>query len=116
MMDPEKLVCSKTDGTIFNFNTFKNSLDFASDLYHKGKTSLKDAKKFQYKMFGLLNDFEKYEPKKLKKIKSKEALMQRSCIITGIKSLRHLKMDFFDLVMDFKKKRQVCLINHYQIG
>ena len=67
-------------------------------------------------MFGLLNDFEKYEPKKLKKIKSKEALMQRSCIITGIKSLRHLKMDFFDLVMDFKKKRQVCLINHYQIG
>ena len=50
MMDPEKLVCSKTDGTIFNFNTFKNSLDFASDIYHKGKTSLKDAKKFQYKM------------------------------------------------------------------
>ena len=50
MMYPEKLVCSKTDGTIFNFNTFKNSLDFASDIYHKGKTSLKDAKKFQYKM------------------------------------------------------------------
>ena len=71
-IDPEKLVCVKTDETIFNFNTFKNSLDFASNIYHKGKSSLKDAKDSQYKMFGLLNHLKKYEPKNLKKTKSKE--------------------------------------------
>ena len=46
-IDPEKLVCAKFDGTIFNFNTFKNSVDFASNIYHKSKTSLKDAKNTQ---------------------------------------------------------------------
>ena len=30
--------------------------------------------------------------------------MQRSCIITEIMSLRHLKTEFFCLKMDFKKK------------
>ena len=30
-IDPEKCVCVKTDGTIFNFNKFKNSLDLASE-------------------------------------------------------------------------------------
>ena len=64
-IDPEKLVCAKFDGTIFNFNTFKNSVDFASNIYHKSKTSLKDAKNTQYKMFSLLNDLKKYDPKSL---------------------------------------------------
>ena len=61
----------KINGTIFNFITFKNSLDFASNIYHKCKTLLKDVKDFQYKMFGLLKNFKKYEPKNPKKIKSK---------------------------------------------
>ena len=55
-IDFEKLVCVKTDGTIFNFNTFKNSPEFLSNMYHKGKTSLEDAKKSQYRMFSLLNN------------------------------------------------------------
>ena len=33
--------------------------------------------------------------------------MQRSCIKTGIMSLRHLKMGFFHLMMDFKKKKEL---------
>ena len=68
-IDPEKLVSVKTDGTIFNFNTFKHSLDFASNIYHKIKTSLNDAKDSQYKMFGLLNELKKYEPKKIEENK-----------------------------------------------
>ena len=44
-IDPEKLVCAKLDATIFNFNTFKNSLEFALNIYHEGKTSLEEAKK-----------------------------------------------------------------------
>ena len=40
-IDPEKFVCVKTDGTIFNFNKFKNSLDLASNIY-RDKNLLKD--------------------------------------------------------------------------
>ena len=39
--DPEKRFCVKTDGTIFNFNAFEISLDFAPKINHKGKTALK---------------------------------------------------------------------------
>ena len=41
-IDPEKFVCVKSDGTIFNFNKFKNSLDLASNIY-RNKELLKDA-------------------------------------------------------------------------
>ena len=54
-IDSKRLVCVKSDGTIFNFNVFKSSLDFASDIYN-GKISLEKTKNSQYKMFELLND------------------------------------------------------------
>ena len=46
-IDPEKFVCVKTDGTIFNFNKFKNSLDLASNIY-RDKNLLKDAENKQH--------------------------------------------------------------------
>ena len=41
-IEPEKFVCVETDGTIFNFNKFKRSLNLASNIYrnrnlHKDK-------------------------------------------------------------------------------
>ena len=45
-IDPEKFVCLKTDGTIFNFNKFKTSLDLAWNIYRK-KSWLKDAENEQ---------------------------------------------------------------------
>ena len=41
----EKLVCVKTNGTSFNSNAFKYSLDFAPNIYHKDKTLLNYAKR-----------------------------------------------------------------------
>ena len=41
-IDPEKFICVKTDGTIFNFNKFKTSLDLTSNIYRK-ESLLKDA-------------------------------------------------------------------------
>ena len=46
-IDPEKFVCVKTDGTIFNFNKFKNSIDLASNIY-RDKNLLKDAENKQH--------------------------------------------------------------------
>ena len=70
-IDSNRLVCVKSDGTVFNFNVFKSSLDFASGIYN-GKISLEKAKNSQYKMFELLNNLKEYNPKKLDKIKSRE--------------------------------------------
>ena len=59
-------------------------------------------------MLKQLTDLEKYDPKNPDKINSrKETLIQRSSIITGIMSLRHLKTEFFRLKMDFEKKSQI---------
>ena len=47
-IDPEKIVCVKTDGTIFfNFNKFENSIDLASNIY-RDKNLLKDAENEQH--------------------------------------------------------------------
>ena len=48
-IDPEKFVCVKTDGTIFDFNKFKISLDLASNIY-KNKSLLKDAENKQHEI------------------------------------------------------------------
>ena len=42
-IDSKRLACVKSEGTIFNFNVFRRSLDFASDIYN-GKISLEKAK------------------------------------------------------------------------
>ena len=69
--DFKRLVCVKSNGIILNFNVFKSSLDFASDIYN-GKVLLKKAKNSQYKMFKLLDDLKEYNPTRLDKIKSRE--------------------------------------------
>ena len=54
----------------------KTHPEFLSNMYHKSKTSLEDAKKCQYRMFSLLNDLKEQYPKNLGKIKStKETLI-----------------------------------------
>ena len=46
-IDPETFVYVKTDGTIFNFNKFKNSIDLASNIY-RDKNLLKDPENKQH--------------------------------------------------------------------
>ena len=70
-IDPEKFVCVKTDGTIFNFNKFQNSVDFALNIY-RDKNLLKDVENKQYDTKLLLNKLGYYNPTKPKKIKAKE--------------------------------------------
>ena len=66
-----KNACVKTDGTIFNFTKFKNSLDLASNIY-RNKSLLKDAENKQNEIKILLYKLRKYNLTKLKKIKVKE--------------------------------------------
>ena len=70
-IDPEKFVCVKTDGTIFNFNNFKVSLDLASDIYND-KELLKNAEANQQKIKELLDGLDDSDPKKHKKNKRKK--------------------------------------------
>ena len=73
-IDPEKLVCVKTDGTIFNFSKFKTSLDLASNIYTNKKV-FKDEENKQSEIKMLLNKLIKYNPTKLKKISAKEEIL-----------------------------------------
>ena len=63
-IDPKKHVFVKSNGEIFNFTTFKISLQFASNIYQKGATSLKNASKSQQKLYDLLKDLEAENLKK----------------------------------------------------
>ena len=119
-IDSEILVCVKTDGTIFNFSIFKNSLEFASNIYHEGKTSFKDANISQYRIFSLLNDLKEFNLKNLNKIKSKEEILINAEKLYNNRN--NVIKTFEDGVFLFnggfqkKKKSQICLIQHYQIG
>ena len=78
-IDPEKLVCVKTDGTIFNFSKFKTSLDLASNIYTNKKV-LKNEENKQSEIKILLNKLIKYNPTKLKKISAKEETCCRKIV------------------------------------
>ena len=70
-IDPETFVYVKTDGTIFNFNKFKNSIDLASNIY-RNKNLLKGAENEQCNIKILLYKLRNYNPTKPKKIKAKK--------------------------------------------
>ena len=70
-IDLEKFVCVKTDGIIFNFYKFRNSLDLASNIY-RDKSFLKDVENEQNEIKILSNKLRNYNPTKLKRIKTKE--------------------------------------------
>ena len=104
-IDFERLVCVKSDGTIFNFNVFKSSLDFASDIYN-GKISLKGAKNSQDRMFEQLENLEKDDPKNLDKrdsrgetlINAKKLYNKRNNVIKAFEN------GFFPFKDGFQKK------------
>ena len=67
----QKLVCTKSDRKIFNFNTFKPSSKLVSNIFN-GKITLEETKKDQYEMFKQLKYLEKYDPNNLEKINSRK--------------------------------------------
>ena len=77
-IDPEKFVCVKTDGTIFNFNNFKVSLDLASDIYND-KELLKNAEANQQKIKELLDGLDDSDPKKHNKKNKRKKRNSKSC-------------------------------------
>ena len=88
-IDPEKFVCVKTDGTIFNFNKFKTSLDLTSNIYRK-KSLLRDAENVQKEIKILLNKLRKYNLTQIKKINAKEETL------SAAEKLLNNRQDFSD--------------------
>ena len=88
-IDPEKFICVKTDGTIFNFNKFKTSLDLTSNIYRK-ESLLKDAENVQKEIKILLNKLRKYNLTQIKKINAKEETL------SAAEKLLNNRQDFSD--------------------
>ena len=103
-IDPETFVYVKTDGTIFNFNKFKNSIDLASNIY-RNKNLLKGAENEQCNIKILLYKLRNYNPTKPKKIKAKKEtlsaaeklLINRQEVIDAFKTGIFLYIDGFQI-------------------
>ena len=107
-IDPEKIFCVKTDGTIFfNFNKFENSIDLASNIY-RDKNLLKDAENKQSYIKILLNKLRNYNPTKPKKIKAKkETLIAAEKLLNNRQEvIDALKTGIFPYKDGFKKKEE----------
>ena len=90
--DTEKLVCVKTDGSLFD--TFKKPLEFASNIYHE------------------------YNPRNLDKIKSQEeALINAENLYNNRNNaIKAFEDGVFPFNNGLLKMSQICPIKHYQIG
>ena len=106
-IDPEKFVCVKTDGTIFNFNKFKNSIDLASNIY-RDKKLLKDAENEQHNIKILLNKLRNYNPTKPKKIEAKkETLIAAEKLLNDRQEVIHaFKTGIFPYIDGFQIKEE----------
>ena len=78
-IDNKRLLCAKTDGTIYDFTVLKGSIKFDSVI--SNKDSLNDAKDSQNNMLVMLNNLEKYNPKNLKKVKPREETLANAGIL-----------------------------------
>ena len=64
----------KSDGTVFNFNIFKGSLQLASNIYNN-KALLEKTKNNQCKILKQLNDLKEFDPTNRKKINCKKTII-----------------------------------------
>ena len=69
-LDNAELICTKTDGTKYNFNTFAPPLKFVKIIYNY-KINLDEAKEDQDKLEKLIIRLEKYNTKKGKRREKK---------------------------------------------
>ena len=106
-IDPEKFVCVKTDGTIFNFNKFKNSLDLTSDIY-RNQSLFKNAENKQNELRILLNDLKNYNPTSQKKVRAKEeTLSAAEKLLNNRKEvINAFKTDIFPYIDGFQIKEE----------
>ena len=87
-----ELVCTKTDGTKYNFNTFALPLKFAEKIYNY-EITLDEAKDDQDKLEKLINRLENYKAKKPLKIEEKKNVLKSA---TKLFRAREDIIDFFE--------------------
>ena len=75
-LDNAELVCTKTDGTKYDFNRFQFRLKFIEKL-HKYKITLDEAKNYQTELGILINKLNNhYNPRSRKKAKEKNNVLE----------------------------------------
>ena len=91
-------MCFHSDGTVHDFNEFKDIKQLGSDIFYVN-ISIKEVKDEQDEMKKEIIDLESYNPINEKRIKSREE------IAINAKKLRHLKMVFFHCL------KKICIKN-----
>ena len=106
-LDTAELVCTKTDGTKYDFNRFAFPLKFIEKIYNY-EITLDEAKDDQDKLEKLIIRLENYKARinKKEKRKIKSYNLQENCFVREKILLVFLKKEFFRLkVMCLKQKK-----------
>ena len=85
-----ELVCTKTDGTKYDFNRFFLPLKFIAKI-HKYENTLDEAIEDQTKLKVLINKLNEYNPRTTKKVEEKERVLETA------RKLLDVKKDIIDL-------------------
>ena len=89
-LDNVELVCTKTDGTKYDFNRFFLPLKFIAKI-HKYEITLDEAIEDQTKLKVLINKLNEYNPRTTKKMEEKERVLESA------RKLLDVKKDIIDL-------------------
>ena len=90
-----ELVCTKTDGTKYDFNRFSLPLKFIAKI-HNYKITLDEAIKDQTKLEILINKLNEYNPRNSKKVKEKERVLESA---KKLSDARDEIINLFDLLI-----------------
>ena len=109
ILDNAELVCTKTDGTKYDFNCFSLPLKFIEKIYNH-KIILNEAIDNQAELKILINNLNNnYNPRNIKKAKEKNRVLEsakKNCLIQEI-LLVFLKKELFRIkIMYLKQKKK----------
>ena len=107
-LDNAELVCTKTDGSKYNFNIFALSLKFIEKIHNYGIT-LDEAMDDQEKLEKLISRLENYNAKNKKKIDKKNKVLKSAVELFHVREIivDYFKKGIFHLkVMYLKQKKK----------
>ena len=94
-LDNAELVCTKTDGTKYDFNRFSLPLKFIEKIY-KYEITLDEAIEKQAELKELINKLNNYDPRISRKTEEKNRVLKSA------KKLFHARDDIIDLFFIFQ--------------
>ena len=103
ILDKAELVCTKTDGSKYDFKLFAFSIEFIEKIYNH-EITLNEAINDQTELKILINKLNNYNPLKTEKIEGKTRALKSAKKL--MKLLIFLKKEFFCIMIRYLKQKK----------